>query len=100
MGMSVVLRFRLARRDHVLITQSKRRIAVCAVMFFVTGRTAYVRRATSPHRASKNASNGTLVLFAVCLIAYLSITWKRMRSGDRPGLQNRWVAGFPVTGGF
>ena len=26
--------------------------------------------------------------------------WKRMRSGDRPGLQNRRAAGFPVTGGF
>ena len=25
---------------------------------------------------------------------------KRMRSGDRPGLQNRWVAGDPVTDGF
>src|SRR5271169_192256 len=25
---------------------------------------------------------------------------KRMRSGDRPGLQNRRVAGNPVTGGF
>src|SRR5207244_1986677 len=25
---------------------------------------------------------------------------KRMRSGDRPGLQNRRVAGHPVTGGF
>jgi hypothetical protein len=25
---------------------------------------------------------------------------KRMRSGDRPGLQNRRAAGFPVTGGF
>jgi hypothetical protein len=23
-----------------------------------------------------------------------------MRSGDRPGLQNRRVAGFPVAGGF
>ena len=23
-----------------------------------------------------------------------------MRSGDRPGLQNRRVAGIPVTGGF
>jgi hypothetical protein len=23
-----------------------------------------------------------------------------MRSGDRPGLQNRWAAGFPVAGGF
>jgi hypothetical protein len=29
-----------------------------------------------------------------------SIEWKRMRSGDRPGLQNRRVAGNPVTGGF
>ena len=26
--------------------------------------------------------------------------WKRMRSGDRPGLQNRRAAGHPVTGGF
>ncbi len=25
---------------------------------------------------------------------------KRMRSGDRPGLQNRRAAGNPVTGGF
>ena len=25
---------------------------------------------------------------------------KRMRSGDRPGLQNRRAAGFPVAGGF
>ena len=25
---------------------------------------------------------------------------KRMRSGDRPGLQNRRAAGHPVTGGF
>jgi hypothetical protein len=29
-----------------------------------------------------------------------SITWERMRSGDRPGLQNRRAAGYPVTGGF
>jgi hypothetical protein len=27
-------------------------------------------------------------------------SWKRMRSGDRPGLQNRRAAGYPVTGGF
>ncbi len=26
--------------------------------------------------------------------------WKRMRSGDRPGLQNRRVASSGVTGGF
>ena len=26
--------------------------------------------------------------------------WKRMRSGDRPGLQNRRTAGNPVVGGF
>jgi hypothetical protein len=26
--------------------------------------------------------------------------WKRMRSGDRPGLQNRRAAGNPATGGF
>ena len=30
----------------------------------------------------------------------LILQWKRMRSGDRPGLQNRRVAGNPVTGGF
>src|SRR5205823_5495698 len=30
----------------------------------------------------------------------LSCVRKRMRSGDRPGLQNRRVAGHPVTGGF
>ena len=30
----------------------------------------------------------------------LSCARKRMRSGDRPGLQNRRVAGHPVTGGF
>jgi hypothetical protein len=30
----------------------------------------------------------------------LSQVRKRMRSGDRPGLQNRRVAGHPVTGGF
>jgi hypothetical protein len=23
-----------------------------------------------------------------------------MRSGDRPGLQNRWTAGYSVVGGF
>jgi hypothetical protein len=23
-----------------------------------------------------------------------------MRSGDRPGLQNRWTAGHPAVGGF
>ena len=28
------------------------------------------------------------------------VLWKRMRSGDRPGLQNRRAAGQPVTGGF
>jgi hypothetical protein len=28
------------------------------------------------------------------------LVWKRMRSGDRPGLQNRRAAGFPVAGGF
>src|SRR6266852_9647090 len=27
-------------------------------------------------------------------------TWKRMRSGDRPGLQNRRAASFGVAGGF
>src|SRR5947208_13870520 len=36
--------------------------------------------------------------------AALQLPWscvrKRMRSGDRPGLQNRRVAGHPVTGGF
>jgi hypothetical protein len=26
--------------------------------------------------------------------------WKRMVSGDTPGLQNRRVAGIPVAGGF
>jgi hypothetical protein len=26
--------------------------------------------------------------------------WKRMWSGDHPGLQNRRAAGFPVAGGF
>jgi hypothetical protein len=31
---------------------------------------------------------------------FVTISWKRMRSGDRPGLQNRRVAGNPVTGGF
>src|SRR5438309_4764821 len=30
----------------------------------------------------------------------LSSVRKRMRSGDRPGLQNRRVAGYSVTGGF
>ena len=29
-----------------------------------------------------------------------STGWKRMRSGDRPGLQNRRAAGNPVAGGF
>ncbi len=29
-----------------------------------------------------------------------STRWKRMRSGDRPGLQNRRVASSGVTGGF
>src|SRR5580692_10774603 len=28
------------------------------------------------------------------------LVWKRMRSGDRPGLQNRRAAGLPVAGGF
>ncbi len=27
-------------------------------------------------------------------------TWKRMRSGDRPGLQNRRAASFGFAGGF
>jgi len=31
---------------------------------------------------------------------FVTMRWKRMRSGDRPGLQNRRVAGTPVTGGF
>jgi len=30
----------------------------------------------------------------------LRLTRKRMRSGDRPGLQNRRAAGSPVAGGF
>jgi hypothetical protein len=37
----------------------------------------------------------------MCFAANIeAATRKRMRSGDRPGLQNRRVAGFPVTGGF
>lgn len=28
------------------------------------------------------------------------VSWKRMRSGDRPGLQNRRAAGHSVTDGF
>jgi hypothetical protein len=47
------------------------------------------------------------VTAALCSEAALQLTWnrrgqkrKRMWSGDRPGLQNRRVAGFPVTGGF
>ena len=43
---------------------------------------------------SKRARTGYAVM------DFVTTSWKRMRSGDRPGLQNRRVAGNPVTGGF
>jgi len=47
---------------------------------------------------------GFAVLRSVLILEHLRAGWrqlrKRMRSGDRPGLQNRRAAGFPVAGGF
>jgi hypothetical protein len=40
------------------------------------------------------------VFFGNALANTESTRWKRMRSGDRPGLQNRRAAGNPVAGGF
>ncbi len=55
--------------------------------------------------ASTNVPRGTLrrlcrPMHQAALQLTLSCVRKRMRSGDRPGLQNRRVAGYPVTGGF
>ena len=47
--------------------------------------------------ASKRVSKDTS---ANLLTNTESIRWKRLRSGDRPGLQNRREAGNPVTDGF
>jgi hypothetical protein len=47
--------------------------------------------------ASKGSSPMQPMRFAANIEA---ASRKRMRSGDRPGLQNRRAAGFPVTGGF
>src|SRR5207244_12911458 len=55
--------------------------------------------------ASTNVPRGTLrrlcrPMHQAALQLTLSCVRKRMRSGDRPGLQNRRAAGYPVTGGF
>jgi hypothetical protein len=49
------------------------------------------------YKATKRSSPMQPMRFAANIEA---ASRKRMRSGDRPGLQNRRVAGFPVTGGF
>ena len=43
---------------------------------------------------------GVLICGVSCGSANYNCLWKRMRSGDRPGLQNRRAASFGVAGGF
>jgi hypothetical protein len=75
---------------------------VCRIIYHYMYRTAHINlRYRIFHGEHFKANKRSSPMQPMCFAANIeAASRKRMRSGDRPGLQNRRVAGFPVTGGF
>ena len=119
-------RFWLTDGDHKLITQSEHSGAGCRIVLCVTVTKLMGRTFLDPingygvsheeastglvdgavlivafHAGILCASNLPVKLSLVTNLSYLvCVNWKRLLAGANPGLQNRRVAGNPVTDGF